>query len=116
MEHESALEHEHMKFLGGTAVVEGTTFLERTAMELDKFRDFVYAEGALDRRTKLLIALSNCVALGCEPCMLHRLKAARDEFDCSKDEIEEAVALAIMNSAGVTQARVVAAWNKLDER
>ena len=88
-------------------------FLEKTIKELDNFREFVYAPGALDKKTKFLIALSNCIALGCEPCTMYRLKAARDEFECSEAEIEEAIAIAIMNSAGVTQAKVMAAWKKI---
>jgi alkylhydroperoxidase/carboxymuconolactone decarboxylase family protein YurZ len=88
-------------------------FLEMTTKELDKFREFVYAPGALSKKTKFLMALSNCVALGCEPCMIYRFKAARDEFDCTDAEIEEAVSIAILNSAGVTQARAVAAWKKI---
>lgn len=90
------------------------SFLEKTSAELEKFREFVYRPGALDKKTKFLMALSNCVALGCEPCTLYRLKAAREEFDCTEAEIEEAVTIAIMNSAGVTQARVMSAWNKLN--
>jgi alkylhydroperoxidase/carboxymuconolactone decarboxylase family protein YurZ len=89
-------------------------FLESISTELEKLREFVFAPGALDKKTKFLIALSNCVALGCEPCTMYRLKAAKEEFDCTESEIEEAIAIAIMNTAGTTQARVMAAWRKLD--
>ena len=90
------------------------SFLEKTGHELDKFRQYVYTPGALDSKTKFLIALSNCVALECEPCTMYRLKAASEEFDCTESEIEEAVSIAIMNKAGVTQAKVMAAWRKLE--
>ena len=86
------------------------TFLEETARELDRFREYVNAPGALDKKTKFLIALSNCVALGCEPCMMFRFKAAREEFDCTQAEIEEAVSIAILNAAGTTQAKLMKAW------
>jgi alkylhydroperoxidase/carboxymuconolactone decarboxylase family protein YurZ len=88
-------------------------FMENTTKALDEFRNAIYATGALDKKTKFLIALSNCVALGCEPCMIHRLKAARDEFDCTEAEIEEVVSIAVLNAAGTTQAKFMAAWNKL---
>lgn len=90
------------------------SFLKKTANELDKFRQYVYTPGALDSKTKFLIALSNCVALECEPCMMYRMKVASDEFDCSESEIEEAISIAIMNKAGVTQAKVMAAWRNVD--
>jgi alkylhydroperoxidase/carboxymuconolactone decarboxylase family protein YurZ len=88
-------------------------FMDRTSNSLDQFRESVYAGGALDKKTKFLIALSNCVALGCEPCMIYRLKAAKDEFNCTDAEIEEAVSIAILNAAGTTQAKFMAAWRKL---
>lgn len=87
--------------------------LEKTTQALDQFRESIYASGALDKKTKFLIALSNCVALGCEPCTIYRLKAAKAEFDCSDEEIEEAVSIAILNAAGTTQAKFMAAWKKL---
>ena len=89
------------------------TFMENTSKALDTFREAIYAGGALDKKTKFLIALSNCVALGCEPCMIYRLKAAKDEFNCSDAEIEEAVSIAILNAAGTTQAKFMAAWKKI---
>ncbi len=89
-------------------------FLDQTAAELDKFRQFVYTPGALDAKTKFLIALSNVVALECEPCTMYRLKQGREEFGCTEAEMEEAVALALMNRAGVTQAKLRAAWRKLE--
>ena len=88
-------------------------FLNETSKEIEKFRQYIYSDGALDKKTKFLIALSNCVALECEPCTMYRLRAASDEFDCTQAEIEEAVSIAIMNKAGVTQAKVMAAWNKV---
>ena len=91
------------------------SFLDKTAAELDKFRQYVYSPGALDSKTKFLIALSNCVALECEPCTMYRLKAASEEFNCSEAEIEEAISIAIMNKAGVTQAKVMASWRKLQQ-
>ena len=90
-------------------------FLEKTADELDKIRQFVYTPGALDSKTKFLIALSNCVALGCEPCMMYRLEMAKKELELTDQEIEEAIAIAIMNQAGNTQAKDSAAFRKLKE-
>jgi alkylhydroperoxidase/carboxymuconolactone decarboxylase family protein YurZ len=87
--------------------------MDKTSKALDTFRDAIYSGGVLDKKTKFLIALSNCVALGCEPCMIYRLKAAKDEFDCTDAEIEEAVSVAILNAAGTTQAKFMAAWKKL---
>lgn len=87
-------------------------FLENTEREIEKLRAYIYAPGAIDSKTKFLIALSNCVALGCEPCMMYRLRAAKNEFNCSEAEIEEAISIAIMNGAGVTLAKVKSAWSK----
>lgn len=89
------------------------SFMENTTHALDQFRNSIYSSGALDKKTKFLIALSNSVALGCEPCMIYRLKAAKDEFNCTDAEIEEAVSIAILNAAGTTQAKFMAAWKKL---
>lgn len=46
--------------------------------------------------------------------MIYRLKAAKDEFDCTEAEIEEVVLIAILNAAGITQAKFMAAWKKLE--
>ena len=61
-----------------------------------------------------MIALSNCVALECEPCTIYRLREARNTFDLTENEIEEAVSIALMNRAGVTQAKFMAAWRKFE--
>jgi len=89
-------------------------FMEKTAKAMDEFREAIYAEGVLHKKTKFLIALSNCVALGCEPCVMFRLKAARKEFDCTEEEVEEAVSIAILNAAGTTHAKFMAAWKKTE--
>lgn len=87
-------------------------FLEKTEIEIEKLREYIYKPGAIDSKTKFLIALSNCVALGCEPCTMHRLRRAKSEFDCTEEEIEEAISIAVMNSAGATLAKAKAAWGK----
>ena len=78
-------------------------FLKKSKDELQKFREFVYQDGVLDKKTKFLIAFSNCVALGCEP---------KGQYGCTDEEIEEAISIAILNKAGVTEAQVKAAWKK----
>lgn len=88
-------------------------FLENTSKELDKFRDYIYQQGALDSKTKFLIALSNVVALGCEPCMIYRLGPERERLGITNQEMEEAISIAIMNHAGTTLAKTKAAWKKL---
>jgi len=87
-------------------------FLKKSKDELQKFREFVYQDGVLDKKTKFLIAFSNCVALGCEPCMISRFKKAKGQYGCTDEEIEEAISIAILNKAGVTEAQVKAAWKK----
>ena len=87
-------------------------FLKNTEAEIEKLREYIYKPGALDKKTKFLMAISNCVALGCEPCMIYRFRAAKEEFDCTTEEIEEAVSIAIMNGAGVTMAKAKAAWGR----
>lgn len=58
------------------------------------FLDAVYAEGALDRKTKHLIALGATLAAGCEQGTQYCLAAAR-QLGTTDEELEEAMVLAM---------------------
>jgi AhpD family alkylhydroperoxidase len=58
-----------------------------------------YSEGALDRKTKELIATGISVAVNCESCMEWHIKQSIDT-GASSEEIIEAVAVGIEMSGG----------------
>ena len=55
--------------------------------------------GALDTKTKELIALAMSVSVRCDPCIAFHAKAAVDQ-GASRDEVLETVATAIYMGAG----------------
>ncbi len=70
----------------------------------NNFADAVYKPGALDGKTKELIALSNSIVADCIPCINHHYKKAV-EYGASKDEIYEACAISMSVSAGSKRAK-----------
>jgi AhpD family alkylhydroperoxidase len=74
---------------------------------LDKYQEFsdaVYSEGALDRKTKHLIALGASLTMGCEPWTRYCLAVAR-ELGATDAELRETMALAI--SVGATKIKTL---------
>lgn len=55
--------------------------------------------GALDAKTKELIAFAISVAVRCDPCIAFHAKAAQKQ-GASRDEVAEALAMAIYMGAG----------------
>jgi AhpD family alkylhydroperoxidase len=69
-----------------------------------RFADKVYEPGALDSKTKELIALACSVMADCVPCIeYHHPKAI--EAGASAGEIREAMAITMTVSAGSKQAK-----------
>ncbi len=57
------------------------------------------ADGALDTRTKELIAIAIAIALRCDGCIAFHVKAAR-KAGASRDEMLETIAMAIYMGGG----------------
>jgi len=75
-----------------------------------RFADFfreVFRKGALDRKTKELIAIAASLTAGCGPCLEIHAKRAR-RFGATDEEICEAVAVAEIIAAGRVRAMVQA--------
>ena len=83
----------------------------------DAFKAFaqaVFAEGALDTRTKQLIAVAVAHATQCPWCIEAHVKAARRE-DASAEQIMEAIWVAAEMKAGAAFAHSVKALDLLDD-
>jgi AhpD family alkylhydroperoxidase len=70
----------------------------------NNFADAVYKPGNLDKKTKELIALSNSVMADCVPCIKYHYSGAV-KAGASKEEIAEALAIAMSVSAGSKRAK-----------
>lgn len=60
-------------------------------------------DGALDKKTKRLIALACVAVMMCEDCVYPKTKVAKN-FEASKEEIIEALNVAVLNG-GVPSGR-----------
>lgn len=75
------------------------------------------AAGALDSKTKELMAVAISVAVRCDPCVTYHVAAARKQ-GASRDEIAETVALAVYMGAGPSAmyaAQALEAFDQWDE-
>lgn len=59
----------------------------------------IMEDGAIDRRTKKLLALASAVAVGCDTCFSTNRKFAKDA-GISDEEIEEAILVASLIRLG----------------
>jgi AhpD family alkylhydroperoxidase len=79
-----------------------------------KMESAAYADGALGKKTKELIAIGISVALDCESCMeWHITQAARDGG--SREEVLEAVEVAMEMAGGPATASARFALEVMDE-
>ncbi|WP_435051689.1 carboxymuconolactone decarboxylase family protein [Desulfoferrobacter suflitae] len=69
-----------------------------------RFFNVVYAEGAIDRRTKHLIALGASLAAGCDPRTRYCLAVAR-ALGATEDQLKETMAIAM--TVGATKIRIL---------
>jgi AhpD family alkylhydroperoxidase len=87
--------------------------LEEVEKLYERFAGAVYKPNVLDGKTKELIALSNSVMADCVPCINHHYKGAV-EYGASKEEIAEALAIAMSVSAGSKKAKYSSVIRKLE--
>jgi AhpD family alkylhydroperoxidase len=78
-----------------------------------EFADAVYKPNVLDGKTKELIALSDSVMADCVPCINYHYRKAVG-YGASKEEIAEALAIAMSVSAGSKQAKYGPVIEKLE--
>ncbi|MEQ9447584.1 MAG: carboxymuconolactone decarboxylase family protein [Rhodospirillaceae bacterium] len=72
------------------------------------------AAGALDSKTKELIALAIAACVRCDPCIAHHGKAVA-EAGVSREEVAEALGIAILMGGGPAVAYSVAALEAFDQ-
>jgi len=73
--------------------------LPDTAEAFGKMRDSIFENGALDRKSKELIAIASSVLMRCEFCVdVHSKRALA--HGASKQEIAETIAVAMFIAAG----------------
>jgi AhpD family alkylhydroperoxidase len=90
-------------------------FLSNEANQLyDRFADPAYAAGAIDVKTKELIALACSVMVDCVPCIEwhHRQAVAHG---ASTAEVQEALAITMTVSAGSKRAKYRSLIAKLSQ-
>jgi AhpD family alkylhydroperoxidase len=88
--------------------------LEEVEKLYGKFADAVYKPNVLDGKTKELIALSDSVMADCVPCIHYHYKKAVG-YGATKEEIAEALAIAMSVSAGSKQAKYGPVIGKLEK-
>jgi AhpD family alkylhydroperoxidase len=91
-------------------------FIKKELNDLyDRFSDKVFEPGALDRKTKELIALSCSVLADCVPCIeYHHTKAL--EHGALPDEILEALGISMSIAAGSKRAKYGGLISQLNEK
>lgn len=80
-----------------------------------KLHDAALEEGALDPKTKELIALGISIAIKCEPCIVSHMDSLI-ALDVSKEEIEETIGVAFFMGGGPAVAyggKALAAYEEL---
>lgn len=103
--------------LGKRSDVESLALLNQKTVEIyHNFYKEIFGRGALDRKTKELIAIAASAIAGCEGCLVGHLRKAR-ALGAKPEEIKEAVAVAFaVNAASVVdRTDVAAAMIKIDE-
>jgi AhpD family alkylhydroperoxidase len=78
--------------------------LERAGKEMKRFFNVdagVYRDGALSAKVKELLGLVSSLALRCDDCVTYHLTRCREE-GVTDDELEEALAVALVVGGSVT--------------
>lgn len=90
---------------------------EATTKAYHEVYKVVFAPGALDRRTKELIAIGAATVSGCQGCLVGHLRKAR-ALGVTREEIEEAIGVAFSVNAAtvVDRADIAAAAMASDEK
>ncbi|WP_406661768.1 carboxymuconolactone decarboxylase family protein [Methanolobus sp. ZRKC3] len=87
--------------------------LPETAETFTQMRASIFKDGALDQKTKELIAVVSSVLMRCERCTKIHSQRALDNGS-TKDEIAEAISVAMFISAG-SQLNWTDAYNDIFE-
>jgi AhpD family alkylhydroperoxidase len=95
--------------LGKRKDIQSLALLSKKTTEIyQEFYKEIFKAGAIDRRTKELIAIAAASISGCEGCLVGHLRKAR-ALGASEEEIKEAVAVAFaVNAATVVDRTDVA--------
>lgn len=90
---------------------------EATTQAYHEVYKVVFGRGALDRKTKELIAIGAAAVTGCQGCLTGHLRKAR-ALGVSREEIEEAIGVAFSVNAAtvVDRADIAAAALDSDEQ
>lgn len=92
--------------------------LHKSAPEVMKaFREMgaaAHGEGALDGKTKELLAIAIAVALRCDPCITYHVEGARKK-GASREEIAETMGLAVYMGAGPSAMYAAQALEAFDQ-
>lgn len=73
-----------------------------------------HGEGALDAKTKELLAVAIAVALRCDPCITYHVEGAR-KHGASREEIAETMGLAVYMGAGPSAMYAAQALEAFDQ-
>lgn len=89
---------------------------EATTQAYHEVYKVVFGNGALDRRTKELIAIGAAAVTGCQGCLTGHLRKAK-ALGVTREQIEEAIGVAFSVNAAtvVDRADIAAATLALDE-
>lgn len=88
--------------------------LPKTMAAFGQLQQATFQDGALTVKTKELIALGISVAEGCDGCMAYH-NAALIELEASRDEVAEAVGVAVEMGGGVALYAAVKALDGFDQ-
>ena len=109
METHPEIEHHAVRAIGRLAEA-----LPETGAAFAQLQKATFQSGALDPKTKELIALGIAVAQGCDGCMAWHNRALRD-LGTSRDEVAEALGVAVEMGGGVALYRAAKALEGYDE-
>ncbi len=73
--------------------------LGELGVDFDELHDQIMEDGALDSRTKRLLAIASAASTGCDFCIQHHVELARQE-GIDEDEIAETLLVSAMVGFG----------------
>lgn len=73
--------------------------LKKLGVNFEEIHDSIMEEGALDPQTKRLLAIASAASKGCDFCVEHHVKLARQE-DIEEKKIAEALLVSAMVGFG----------------
>lgn len=73
--------------------------LDKLGVDFEDLHDQIMEDGALDSRTKRLLAIASAASTGCDFCVKYHVRLAREE-GINEDEIGEALLVSAMVGFG----------------